>query len=109
MGSSLVARPSHPLGGVWTFPVNGWPAPVSTGRTHGRVLRMTPSADDAEAIRQLLTRYNVAIDFGDAEAWAGCFTPDGTFECIGVPEDSPMGGRHEGRDGLLAYAQRHFA
>jgi hypothetical protein len=70
---------------------------------------MTPSADEAEAIRQLLTRYNFAIDFGDAEAWTACFTSDGTFECIGVPEGSPMGGRHVGADGLLAYAQRHFA
>ena len=70
---------------------------------------MTPTADETEAIRQLLAKYNFAIDLGDPEGWADCFTPDGTFECIGVPEDSPMGGRHEGRDGLVAYAQRHYA
>jgi hypothetical protein len=70
---------------------------------------MAPSADDAEAIRQLLTRYNFAIDFGDAETWVACFTPDGAFECIGVPEGSPMGGRHEGADALLAYARGHYA
>jgi uncharacterized protein (TIGR02246 family) len=70
---------------------------------------MTPTADETEAIRQLLSRYNFAIDLGDAEAWAACFTPDGSFECIGVPEDSPMGGRHEGSEALLAYARRHYA
>jgi len=70
---------------------------------------MTPSPDDAEDIRQLLTRYNLAIDLGDPDAWVACFTPDGVFECVGVPEGSPMGGRHVGRDGLHFYATRHYA
>lgn len=30
-------------------------------------------------IEQLYSSYNHAIDSGDAEAWAGTFTPDGTF------------------------------
>lgn len=30
-------------------------------------------------IEQLYATYNQAIDSGDAEAWAGTFTPDGTF------------------------------
>lgn len=70
---------------------------------------MAVNADDAEAIRQLLARYNYAIDLGDPEGWAACFTPDGAFECIGVPEGSPFGGRYEGTDKLVAYAKTHYA
>jgi hypothetical protein len=69
---------------------------------------MTPSADEAEAIRQLLTRYNFAVDLGDAAGWAACFTPDGAFECVGLPEGSPLGGRYEGTDALVAYATGHY-
>jgi hypothetical protein len=32
------------------------------------------------AIQQLYARYNHAIDFGKGDAWAACFTPDGTFK-----------------------------
>jgi hypothetical protein len=66
------------------------------------------SADDHEAIRQLLARYNFAIDLGDVEGWADCFLPDGAFECSGLPDGSPIGGRHVGRDALVAYARTHF-
>lgn len=69
---------------------------------------MALSADDHEAIRALLARYNFAIDLGDADAWAGCFTETGTFECTGLPEDSPLAGRFEGRDALAAYARTHL-
>ena len=56
-------------------------------------------AIEYEHIRPLLGRYNLAIDLGDAERWAATFTPDGVFRCTGLPEDSPLGGRHEGTDG----------
>jgi SnoaL-like domain len=69
---------------------------------------MPLTAEDHEQIRQLLGRYNFAIDLGDTEAWADCFTPDGVFECVGVPDDSPLGGRHQGREALVAYAITHF-
>jgi hypothetical protein len=65
-------------------------------------------AIDYELIRQLLGRYNMAIDLGDAEGWAATFTPDGVFRCTGVPEGSPFGGRYEGTDELIAYAKTHF-
>jgi hypothetical protein len=65
-------------------------------------------AIDYEEIRQLLGRYNLAIDLGDPDGWAACFTPDGVFECTGVPDGSPYGGRHEGPDALRAYATTHF-
>jgi hypothetical protein len=65
------------------------------------------SALDYEEIRQLLARYNFAIDLGDADGWAACFTEDGAFECAGLPDDSPFGGRYEGTAALRAYATRH--
>jgi len=39
----------------------------------------TLSAQDFADIQQLYARYNHAIDSGDAEAYAGTFTPDGVF------------------------------
>lgn len=69
---------------------------------------MAMTAWDYEEIRQLLARYNLAIDSGDAAGWAARFVPDGVFECSGVPASSPFGGRHEGSAALHAYAVRHF-
>lgn len=69
---------------------------------------MAMTALDYEEIRQLLAVYNFAIDLGDIEGWADCFTPDGVFLCTGLPDGSPFGGRHEGRDALVAYATNHF-
>jgi len=63
------------------------------------------SALDYEEIRQLLARYNFAIDFGDARSWADCFSPDGVFYC--TPEPGPLTGRYEGREALVAYAEQH--
>ena len=37
------------------------------------------STQDYIDIEQLYATYNPAIDSGDAEGWAGTFTPDGTF------------------------------
>ena len=62
-------------------------------------------AIEYELIRQLLARYNLAIDLGDAEGWAATFTPDGVFQCSGLPEGSPLGGRYEGTAALVAYAK----
>src|SRR3954453_8478795 len=66
-------------------------------------------AIEYEHIRQLLGRYNMAIDAGDAEDWAATFTPDGVFRCTGLPEDHPLGGRYEGTDELVAYARTQHA
>ena len=40
---------------------------------------MALSAADIIEIQNLYSDYNFAIDFGDAEAWAACFTPDGSL------------------------------
>jgi uncharacterized protein (TIGR02246 family) len=37
------------------------------------------STEDVVAIQQLVARYNFAVDEGDADAFAGTFTPDGEF------------------------------
>ena len=63
---------------------------------------------DHEEIRQLLARYNWAIDFGDVDGWADCFTEDGEFTCVGLPDGDPRGGTHQGRAALRAYAVGHF-
>jgi uncharacterized protein (TIGR02246 family) len=40
---------------------------------------MLPLEDRLE-IAELHARYNRAVDTGDAEGWAACFTPDGIFD-----------------------------
>lgn len=40
---------------------------------------MSLSVEDRLEIQELYARYNHAIDFGKADAWAACFTPDGVF------------------------------
>ena len=37
--------------------------------------------EDKLAIQELMARYNFAINFGDSEGWANCFTEEGIFEC----------------------------
>jgi hypothetical protein len=68
----------------------------------------TLSPQDHEDIRQLLARYNLAIDLGWINDWVDCFASDGVFECLGLPDGSPLGGRHQGSDALRAYAEQHF-
>ena len=56
------------------------------------------STDDLVAIQQLYARYNHAIDFGDAEAWAACLTPDGRMIAKGT-------GDFQGTEALTAFAK----
>src|SRR5829696_10453996 len=70
---------------------------------------MLLTAADCEEIRQLLARYNFAIDLGDATGWAACFTDDGVFECSGLADGHPLGGRFAGGEALRSYANTHFA
>lgn len=58
---------------------------------------MTLSVEDQLAIQQLYARYNHAIDFGKAEAWADCFTPDGIF-------NSSASGESKGHEELVGFA-----
>jgi len=53
--------------------------------------------EDKIEIQELMARYNFALNFGDAEGWAACFTEDGIFEC-------PFG-EFKGAETLRKYAK----
>ena len=57
---------------------------------------MTLTWDDRLEIRELVARYDHAIDSGDAEAWAATFADDGSWD---------GGIRVEGREALLEFAR----
>ena len=60
------------------------------------------SIEDRLAINDLFIRYTTALDEGDAEGVVGCFMPDGWL-------DSPIVGHHQGREALLAFAEKTAA
>jgi hypothetical protein len=72
---------------------------------------MPMAALDYEDIRQLLARYCLALDFGDAAAVQACFAPGGYFEVLGLPPESPNGGKHHDlaqfTENLFAATQGH--
>ena len=67
---------------------------------------LTP-ADYAE-IQQLYARYNHAIDKGDAEAWAGTFTPDGVFNNTNRGHDALVQFVNDWRDKRNGTSRRHW-
>jgi SnoaL-like domain len=58
------------------------------------------SAIDYFEIQQLYSRYCFAIDLGDIEGFAACFTEDGAFQVLGLPAGAPAAGRTIGHDAL---------
>ncbi|WP_224387656.1 nuclear transport factor 2 family protein [Pseudonocardia sp. ICBG1293] len=56
---------------------------------------------DAVGIRALYARYAHAIDSGDGETWADCYTADGTYW-------SSTFGTRSGRDALRTFAVAHY-
>jgi hypothetical protein len=58
--------------------------------------------EDQLAIRELVARYNYAIDEGRPEEWVNTFVPDGTFESSAL-------GKHTGPEALLAFAKGYIA
>jgi hypothetical protein len=57
------------------------------------------SIEDRLAIEDLFVRYTAALDNGDVDGVVGCFTQDGWL-------DSPIVGRHQGREQLRAFAEK---
>ena len=62
---------------------------------------MSLSIEDRLEIQELYARYNHAIDFGKADAWAACFTTDGVFTASAA-------GTFTGTEALAGFA-RGFA
>lgn len=59
----------------------------------------TTSIEDRLAINDLFVRYPTALDAGDIETIAGCFTEDGLLE-------SPTVGTYAGREAIREFARR---
>ena len=57
---------------------------------------------DELAIRELVARYNYAIDEGRPEEWVATFVPDGTFESTAL-------GTHTGPEALHTFAAGYIA
>jgi hypothetical protein len=68
---------------------------------------MTLSAQDYMEIQQLYARYNVAIDSGDAEAYAATFTADGVFNNF-AGHDALVGFIKIWRERLNGANRRHW-
>jgi hypothetical protein len=68
---------------------------------------MTLSSQDYQEIQQLYARYNVAIDTGDAEAYAATFTPEGIFNNFSG-HDALVGFIKAWRERLNGANRRHW-
>jgi hypothetical protein len=68
---------------------------------------MTLSSQDYQEIQQLYARYNVAIDTGDAEAYAATFTPEGVFNNF-TGHDALVGFVKTWRERLSGANRRHW-
>jgi hypothetical protein len=68
---------------------------------------MTLSTQDYVEIQQLYAQYNVAIDTGDAEAYAATFTPDGVFNTFSG-HDALVGFIKVWRERLNGASRRHW-
>lgn len=65
------------------------------------------SAQDYFEIQQLYSRYNVAIDSGDAEGYASTFTPDGVFNTMSG-HDALVGFVKTWREKLNGATRKHW-
>jgi 3-phenylpropionate/cinnamic acid dioxygenase small subunit len=66
--------------------------------------------EDREGIRDAISRFAHALDYGPAEAWADCFTEDGVFDIRtrrGLPSYNEYPTVNRGRDALLRLAHAH--
>ena len=70
---------------------------------------MPLTLQDREDIREVIARYDFAIDLGDPEAYANCFTEDGYFLHTGAANPSSnMAKKYVGRTELAAFCQSVF-
>jgi 3-phenylpropionate/cinnamic acid dioxygenase small subunit len=60
------------------------------------------SVDDHQAIAEVIARYAVTLDEGDADGWAECFTEDGRYT-LTLPEAEAPAFDIRGRRALAEY------
>jgi uncharacterized protein (TIGR02246 family) len=70
---------------------------------------MTLNALDYEDIRNLYGRYSIAVDTGDAEAYARTFAEDGVLSISGLVPSADRSGAFTGRDKFAAMAEGMYA
>jgi hypothetical protein len=78
---------------------------IALGSAGAQATELSPK--DYMEIEQLYAQYNHAIDSGDAEAWAGTFTPDGTFNRF-VGHDALVGFIGTWREKMNGANRRHW-
>jgi ketosteroid isomerase-like protein len=59
---------------------------------------MATTTEDRDEILQVLYRYNHAMDSGNADEWANCFSEDAVFDAAGMVTT--------GREALRAFAEQ---
>src|SRR5713226_3831411 len=64
---------------------------------------------DYESIRNLYGRYSLAVDTGDVEAFARCFTADASYGYEGLPPEANRDGAHVGREAIKAMGAGIYA
>src|ERR1700722_7390482 len=69
---------------------------------------MPLTLEDREEIREVIARYDFAIDLGEPEAYANCFTQDGAFLHTGAGNKSKMAKKYTGRKELHDFCQSVF-
>jgi 3-phenylpropionate/cinnamic acid dioxygenase small subunit len=69
-----------------------------------RLRQRVGELEDEREIQRLMVRYAESLDYGDNQAWAGCYTPDGFFDVRRRGE--PMFS-HTGTEQLAAFAAKH--
>jgi len=73
--------------------------------SYGQARKLT--ADDYIEIQQLYAQYNMAIDSGNAEAYAGTFVPDGVFNTFNG-HDALVGFIHRWTESMKGGNMRHW-
>jgi len=64
--------------------------------------------EDQLKLSDLIARCMWALDFGDPNAYASCFAPDGELFMDGIPEGASKPGLYRGRDELQSHAATVF-
>lgn len=78
--------------------------PVTDQTAIAELLRRVERLEAETEISQLFVRYAEALDYGDPQAWAACFTPDGHFD---VRQRGEPLFAHTGTEELATFGAKH--